>query len=57
MHRQDLLRYLEQHRTRFMDEAAYIKRAIDYIENNPDCFESEQSTYHLTGSSNCNLSL
>ena len=50
MHRQDLLRYLEQHRTRYMEEAAYVKRAIDYIETNADCFEREHGPYHVTGS-------
>ena len=50
MHRQDLLGYLQQHQTRFMDEAAYVRRAVEYIENNPDCFEREHEPIHVTGS-------
>ena len=50
MHRQDLLNYLRRHRTRFNDEAAYVRKAIDYIENNPDCFEREHGPMHVTGS-------
>ena len=50
MHRQDLLRYLKNHRTRFMEEAAYVRRSIDYIENNPDCFHREHGPLHVTGS-------
>jgi 8-oxo-dGTP pyrophosphatase MutT (NUDIX family) len=33
-----------------MDEAAYVRRAIEYIENNPDCFEREHGPVHVTGS-------
>ena len=50
MHRQDLLNYLRRYRTRFMDEAAYVHRAIEYIENNPDCFERGHTPVHVTGS-------
>lgn len=50
MHRQDLLRYLKQHRPRFMEEAAYVHKAVDYIENNQDCFEREHGPVHVTGS-------
>ncbi len=50
MHRRDLLNYLCSYRTRFMDEAAYVRRAITYIENNPDCFEREHTPVHVTGS-------
>ncbi len=50
MHRQDLLNYLRSHRTRFMDEAAYVRRAVEYIENNPGCFEREHAPVHITGS-------
>lgn len=50
MHRQDLLNYLYSHRTRFMDEAAYVRRAIEYIEKTPDCFERGHMPVHVTGS-------
>jgi 8-oxo-dGTP pyrophosphatase MutT (NUDIX family) len=33
-----------------MDEAAYVRRAIEYIENNPGCFEREHGPVHVTGS-------
>lgn len=50
MHRQDLIQYLREHRTAFMDEAAYVRRALEYIENNPDCFERAHGPIHVTGS-------
>jgi 8-oxo-dGTP pyrophosphatase MutT (NUDIX family) len=50
MHRQEVLTLLQQHRTRFMDEQAYIARAISYIANHPDCFFRELWPMHVTGS-------
>ncbi len=50
MHRQDLLNYLRSHRSRFMEEVAYVRRAVEYIENNEDCFEREHAPIHVTGS-------
>ncbi len=50
MHRQDLLNYLRSHRSLFMDEQVHVQRAIDYIENNPDCFERGHTPLHVTGS-------
>jgi 8-oxo-dGTP pyrophosphatase MutT (NUDIX family) len=50
MHRQELLNLLNQHRTRFMDEAAYVRRAIDFVMQHPDCFERELLPTHVTGS-------
>ena len=50
MHRQELLRLLKQHKTRFMDEAAYIARAIDFVEAHSNCFYRELSPAHVTGS-------
>ncbi len=50
MHRQDLLNYLRSHRSRFMEEVAYVRRAIEYIENNEDCFRREHTPIHVTGS-------
>ena len=51
MHRQELLNLLAQHSTRFMDEAAYVRRAIDFVLQHPDCFERELLPTHVTGSS------
>ncbi|MGD8577510.1 MAG: NUDIX hydrolase [Thiohalophilus sp.] len=50
MHRQELLGLLDQHHTRFMDESAYVRRAIDFVERHPDCFERELLPTHVTGS-------
>lgn len=50
MHRQDILNYLRRHRTRFMEESAYVRKSIEYIENNPDCFERAHTPVHVTGS-------
>lgn len=50
MHRQELLTLLQQHRTRFMDEAGYLSRAIHFIEVQPDCFQRELLPIHVTGS-------
>jgi 8-oxo-dGTP pyrophosphatase MutT (NUDIX family) len=50
MHRQLLLSLLAQHRTRFMDEAAYVRRAQAFVEEHSDCFERELLPAHVTGS-------
>ena len=50
MHRQELLRLLNEHETRFMDEAGYIERAKAFVRDNPDCFEREHEPIHVTGS-------
>lgn len=50
MHRQELLTYLYQYRTRFMDEASYLSRAISFVEAQPDCFQRELWPAHVTGS-------
>ena len=50
MHRQELLNLLRRHRTRFMDEAAYIRRAITYVEAHEDIFYRELWPAHVTGS-------
>lgn len=50
MHRQDLLQLLKQHQTRFMDEAAYLVRAIAYVAQHEDCFYRELQPMHVTGS-------
>ncbi|MEX2495955.1 MAG: NUDIX hydrolase [Woeseia sp.] len=50
MHRQELLRLLKQHQTRFMDEAGFVRRAIAFVEQHPDCFKRELLPTHVTGS-------
>ena len=50
MHRAELLNLLKRHETRFMDEAGYVRRAIDFVENHSDCFYRELWPMHVTGS-------
>jgi 8-oxo-dGTP pyrophosphatase MutT (NUDIX family) len=50
MHRQELLNLLRRHRTRFMDEAGYIRRAIVFVEEHEDIFYRELWPAHVTGS-------
>jgi 8-oxo-dGTP pyrophosphatase MutT (NUDIX family) len=50
MHRQELLDMLARHRTRFMDEAAYIARARAFVTAHADCFYRERWPAHVTGS-------
>ena len=50
MHRLELLGLLKQYQTRFMDESGYVRRAIDYVENNEHCFQRELYPAHVTGS-------
>lgn len=50
MHRRELLNLLAQHRTRFMEESAYVKRAIEFVANHRDCFHRELLPAHVTGS-------
>jgi len=50
MHRVDLLAYLHNHKTRFMEEAAYTSRAIAFIQQNANCFYRELWPMHVTGS-------
>jgi 8-oxo-dGTP pyrophosphatase MutT (NUDIX family) len=49
MHRKELLTLLDQHRTRFMDEIAYVRFAIDHIRQNENVFDRKMSV-HVTGS-------
>ena len=49
MHRNDLLNLLRNYRTRYMDEVAYVRHAIAYIEQNEDVFE-RAAPVHVTGS-------
>ena len=41
---------LRRHRTRFMDEAGYIRRAIAFVEQHEDIFYRELWPAHVTGS-------
>ena len=50
MHRQELLNLLNQHRTTFMEEAAYLSRAQRIVEEHTDCFYRELWPAHVTGS-------
>lgn len=50
MHRQELLDLLARHRTRFMDESAFIDRARSFVAMHPDCFYRELWPAHVTGS-------
>jgi len=50
MHRQQLLELLKAHKTRFMDESAYVSRALHFIEAHEDCFYRELWPIHVTGS-------
>jgi 8-oxo-dGTP pyrophosphatase MutT (NUDIX family) len=50
MHRQELLTLLNQHQTRFMDEAGYMRRAICFVEAYSEVFYRELWPAHVTGS-------
>ena len=50
MHRQTLLKLLAEHQTRFMEEAAYIRKAKEFVSAQPDCFYRELWPAHVTGS-------
>lgn len=41
---------LARHRTRFMDEAAFVTQARAFVEANANCFDRELLTGHVTGS-------
>ena len=50
MHRQELLKLLDQHQTRFMEEAAYVERARAFVLEHEDCFHCDLWPAHVTGS-------
>ena len=50
MHRQELLQLLNNHSTRFMDEAGFVARARAFVEANADCFHRDHWPAHVTGS-------
>ena len=49
MHRNELLRLLTNYRPRLMDEVAYVRRAIAFIERNENVFE-RAAPVHITAS-------
>ncbi len=51
MHRQELLKLLDNYHTRYMEEARYVQRAYDFVLDHPDCFNRELAHAHVTGSS------
>jgi 8-oxo-dGTP pyrophosphatase MutT (NUDIX family) len=51
MHRQELVNLLLNYKTVFMEEAAYQRRSIDFVQNHSDCFFRELWPAHVTGSS------
>ena len=50
MHRRELLGLLARHRTRFMEEAAYVVRTRAFVEAHEDCFHCDLWPGHVTGS-------
>jgi 8-oxo-dGTP pyrophosphatase MutT (NUDIX family) len=50
MHRRELLNLLDAHTTRFMEEAAFIARARDFVNAHEDCFHCDLWPGHVTGS-------
>ncbi len=50
MLRQDLLLRLSEHRTRFMEEAAYIQRTRAFVLAHEDCFHCDLWPGHVTAS-------
>jgi 8-oxo-dGTP pyrophosphatase MutT (NUDIX family) len=49
MHHHELLKLLANHHSRFMDEVAYVRQAIDFIKANENVFE-RAAPVHVTGS-------
>ncbi|MET0064971.1 MAG: NUDIX hydrolase [Candidatus Thiodiazotropha sp.] len=50
MHRQELLKLLDRHETRFMEEAAYVEKARAFVSRHEDCFHCDLWPAHVTGS-------
>lgn len=50
MHRQPLLDAIRHYALRHPDEAGIVRRFLDFIEAEPDCFRRELRHGHLTGS-------
>ena len=50
MHRRELLSLLKRYRSRFMEEVAFVKSAIQYIEEHENIFDRQLRPAHVTGS-------
>jgi 8-oxo-dGTP pyrophosphatase MutT (NUDIX family) len=50
MHRLELLNLLGDYQTRFAEEAAYVRRTFDFVQQHEDCFHRELAPGHVTGS-------
>jgi 8-oxo-dGTP pyrophosphatase MutT (NUDIX family) len=50
MHRNPLLRRLENHQPFNQEETLFKQQMIEFINQNPDCFERSLLTGHITGS-------
>ena len=50
MHRSNLLHLLNSYSSRQKDEAATVRRLVDFVEAHSDCFERSLSIGHITGS-------
>jgi 8-oxo-dGTP pyrophosphatase MutT (NUDIX family) len=50
MHRLELLNLLRGYRTRFAEEAAYVQRTLDFVQQHEDCFHCDLWPGHVTGS-------
>jgi 8-oxo-dGTP pyrophosphatase MutT (NUDIX family) len=50
MHRQEFLNLLNNYQTRFMEEAAYLNRALEFVAEHPNCFDRSLRPAHVTGS-------
>lgn len=50
MHRRELLNLLDRHRTRFMDEGAFIAQTRAFVQDHTDCFHCDLWPGHVTGS-------
>ena len=50
MHRRELLALLAAHQTRFMEEQAYLRKAIAYIQAHENVFDRALLPGHVTGS-------
>jgi 8-oxo-dGTP pyrophosphatase MutT (NUDIX family) len=48
--RQEIIRQLRDYQVRWQDESETVRRFIDFVSSNPDCFERQLQTGHVTGS-------
>lgn len=50
MHREELLKLLDRHDTRFNVEAGYVARTREFVTGHTDCFHCDLWPGHVTGS-------